>query len=491
MRFVGRRAEAHGPTSKGWVLRGVRLSVLSLGLGLVACGGRGGPSAAAPPPPAPPASEAARDSETAEERADREAQELVNAALARIAALRGLTPRGPVDARHLTAAELVQEVEDSLERHVPPRAIQGTSEMLFALGTVPPNFDYRKSLATLMGTDLAGLYDPDRKRMFLRGDMDETALEATLLHELVHALQDQHYGLDRILKWRDDATDELSALSALAEGDATSAMLDAMLAETGRVAHELPTELLETQMRMMTGSAHDGAVVPGILKRSLISPYVDGLRFVHGVRQERGWQGVDEVWQRPPATTEQLLHLDKYRANEGAQAVPVPPAPPTAPAQGAWEVLLHDVWGEQSLRLLFEEWMPTRTAAVSATGWAGDRIVAFSAGEHRALAWHVVADDEEAARRMHVAFLRGVFGKGWSADPSPVADVSEEAAKGHLAAGELCRERPGAGPFLAERRGRRLAVVAGPYLRPTSGEAPRSASGCDQARLWAASVLDD
>lgn len=92
---------------------------------------------------------------------------------------------------------------------------------------------------------------------------------------------------------------------------------------------------------------------------------------------------------------------------------------------------------------------------------------------------------------MHVAFLRGVFGKGWSADPSPVADVSEEAAKGHLAAGELCRERPGAGPFLAERRGRRLAVVAGPYLRPTSGEAPRSASGCDQARLWAASVLDD
>lgn len=487
MRFVGRQAEALEPAPH----RAAQLGLLSLMFGLAACGGRDGSSAAAPPPSPSPPAEVSRETETEQAPADREAQALVDAALARISALRGLAPRGPVDARHLSAAELVREVEGSLERHVPPRAIQGTTEMLFGLGTVSPSFDYRASITTLMGTDLAGLYDPDHKRMFLRADLDETALEATLLHELVHALQDQHYGLDRVLKWREDATDELSALSALAEGDATSAMLDAMLEETGRVAYELPADLIETQMRLMTGSAHDHAVVPGILKRSLISPYVDGLRFVNEVRQERGWRGVDEVWQRPPATTEQLLHLDKYRANEGAEVVAVPPEPPIAPAQGSWEVLLHDVWGEQSLRLLFEEWVPTRTAALSATGWAGDRIALFSVGEHRALAWHIVADDEEAAQRMHIAFLRGVFGEGWSADPRPAADVSEETAQGHLAAGELCRERPLAGPFLAERRGRSLAVVAGLYRRPASGEAPHAAGNCAQARQWAASVLGD
>lgn len=458
----------------------------------MACGGTERQSATPDPSAASPhgAGSTPAEAKAREPAADAEAQALVDAALKRISELRRLAPKGPVEARHLSAAELVREVEGSLERHVPPRAVEGTAEMLFGLGTVPPDFDYRTSLLSLMGTDLAGLYDPERKTMFLRADMDDDALEATLLHELVHALQDQHYGLARILEWRDDATDELSALSALAEGDATSAMLDAMLAETGQVAHELPTDLMEAQMRLMTGSSHDSTAVPGILKRSLISPYVDGLRFVNEVRRQRGWAGIDEVWQRPPATTEQLLHLDKYDSAEAAEPVGVPPGPNVGATGAPWPVLLHDVWGEQSLRLLFEEWMPARSAAASATGWAGDRIVLFGAEERRALVWRVVADDEASAERMHVAFLRGVFRRGWSAQPRPDEDVSAQTARTKADAGELCQERPQAGPFLAERRGRSLVIVAGLYERPDD-QAPRPLATCEQARRWADAVFQN
>jgi hypothetical protein len=442
------------------------------------------------------------------------AQDLVDAALRRMAVLRGLEPRGPVEARHLTAAQLVDEVAQTLDRHVPGRAVAGTTEMLFGLGTVPADFDYRKSLLALMGTDLAGLYDPERKLMLLRGDLRGDALHATLLHELVHALQDQHYGLGKVLEWREDATDAQSALSALAEGDATSAMLDALLEPSGQRADELPPQALELEMRALAGASHEGAAVPAVLKRSLISPYVDGLRFVNTVRREGGWQAVDAVWSRPPTTTEQLLHLEKYQAAEPARPLPLPPGPaperraaagggqassaggagPAGSAGAAgqappWEVMFRDVWGEQSLRLVLEEWMPARAAAQSAAGWGGDRIVVFGSEQRRAVVWHLVADHGEAATRMHHAFLRGVFAQGWSPEGRPGADVSAEEAAGRARRGELCRQRDDAGPFFAERRGAHVVVVAGIYRRDPTGS-PRAAGDCDDAKRWAALVFD-
>lgn len=475
--------------------------LVAFGLSLVACGGSQAPARETPPATATETHEAEAPAPSTPD-ADAAAQSLVDAALRRMAALRGLPVLGPVEARHLSAEELVREVELTLDKHVPPAAVAGTADMLFGLGTVPANFDYRASLLALMGTDLAGLYDPERRLMLLRGDLDGTALAATLDHELVHALQDQHYDLGRVLEWREDATDAQSGLSALAEGDATSAMLDAMLQSSGKLAYELPTELLETEMRVMAGSSHESSSVPGVLKRSLMSPYVDGLRFVHAVRREEGWAGVDRVWKRPPATTEQLLHLDKYRAAEPPLEVPFPEPPPVSGtaqgvtaqtgaqggAQGAsaapvWQVEARDIWGEQSLRLVFEEWMPTRSAAKNAEGWGGDRIVVFGMGARRAVVWRLEADDAASARRMHIAFLRGVFGPGWSADPRAVADVSEADAIERARKGELCRERSEAGPFHAERRGTTVIVIAGIFERAPEG--PRAAGTCADARAWA------
>lgn len=461
---------------------GARLLAALVALSSVGCGGTSAATeaAATPAPPPPPAA-----APQAEEQVDGEAEARIAAALRQMAEVRQLEPRGPVQARHLDARALVLEVERSLDRHVPPQVVTGTAEMLFGLGTTPPDFDYRASLLALMGTELAGLYDPERQLMLLRKDLREDALEATLLHELVHALQDQHYGLARLLKWRQDATDELSALSALAEGDATSAMLDALLADTGQLAYQLPGNLVEAQMRLMAGATHQESSVPGVLKRSLIAPYVDGLRFVHAVREREGWAGVDRAWRRPPVTTEQLLHFDKYAAAEPAVPVSLPPEPPT---QGPWEAFFHDVWGEQSLRLIFEEWMPTRSAVRSATGWGGDRIVLYAAGARRAVLWHLIADTSADAERMQIAFLRGVFSSGWSPNPRPTPDVSEEDARERAQRGDVCAERSEAGPFLATRQGRSLVVIAGWFERLADGSV-QSAATCTLASEWAARAL--
>ena len=114
-----------------------------------------------------------------------------------------------------------------------PDLIEGTKELLFSLNLTRADFDYFASLLLLYGTQLAGFYDPQAKEMVLLDDLGVEAQEATLWHELVHALQDQHYDLQKLTKWSADRGDAVSAAQSFAEGDATSAMMDVMLLPRG------------------------------------------------------------------------------------------------------------------------------------------------------------------------------------------------------------------------------------------------------------------
>lgn len=420
---------------------------------------------------------------------ERRAQLAIDDALGRVSRVRQLSALGPVNGEVLTPEELVAHVQRVLDKEVPPHALGGTAEILWALGTVPDGFDYRGSVLSMMSDELAGLYDPDAKTMFLRGDLGKEAEDATLLHELVHALQDQHYKLDRMTEWRDDATDELSAFSCLAEGDATSAMLDGMLDGSGKTALDLPTALLEGQMRMLGGITEDAQRVPSILKRSLLAPYVDGLSFVHSLRRSGGWRAVDDAFRAAPTTTEQVLHPEKYAAREPAISVGVPAPPPggAGAESNGFSLYFRDVWGEQSTRLVFEEWMPLRSAAESASGWGGDRIALYRDGDLGAVAWHLLADDDAAATRMLHAFTRGVLSKTWSSsDASSLSRPSESEARAASQGQKACRERKSRGPMLVKKRGRALVVVLGPYSRSSPG---RVVARCSDAERWADLVL--
>src|SRR6185436_3813647 len=97
-----------------------------------------------------------------------------------------------------------------------------------------------------------------------------------------------------------------------------------------------------------------GSVAPPIIVRSVMAPYSDGIELVHWARRRGGWAAVDELWRNPPTTSEQMLHPEKLLAREPAEPIGVPVAPPAGPSA----VLYHDVMGEQSVRLMFEEWLP-------------------------------------------------------------------------------------------------------------------------------------
>ncbi|HEU4532888.1 MAG TPA: hypothetical protein VFS00_02175, partial [Polyangiaceae bacterium] len=269
--------------------------------------------AAAPagaPAPAEPAGPAAEPS--AGDQAEAEA--LVDAMLARVTRARRLAGKGAVRSRVLERKALIGQVRKRVETDVPADVVRAQGEVLVALGLIPPEYDYEAGVYELLEAQLAGYYEPSDQTMYLAGDLEGEDADATLAHELVHALQDQHFDLAPRLTYRDDGGDPAAATQALAEGDAMSAMFDVLL-EGRATALDMPEHVLSMQMRTSQMLMPRAQSVPSLLRASLIAPYLDGLLFANALRRRGGWAAVDRAWRRPPATTEQLLHPDKYERN--------------------------------------------------------------------------------------------------------------------------------------------------------------------------------
>jgi hypothetical protein len=301
----------------------------------------------------------------------------------------------------------------------------------------------------------------------------------TLYHELVHALQDQHYNLKGALDWKPEQSDIQTALQALAEGDATVAMLDVARSAAGLAQMDFPVGLLQLDSLLMQAKP-EFANIPGFLVRALISPYADGLTFVREIRARGGgWAAVDAAWRERPISTEQILHPDKYLARE-----PVLPVAPIALPPGFVKTTFRDVMGEQGLKLLFEEWAPANSAALAASGWGGDRIAVFSNDSENTALWHLIFDDEVSATRALSLLARGALRPelvSLTAGARPRIDAAQ--AEKATASGRLCINRGQRGPFAMVRHGRHLGVTLGPYPRVQKPDA--SADKCPLAVGWA------
>lgn len=404
-------------------------------------------------------------------------------ALQLVARVRNLPALRRVPGVRLDRPALKLEVERLLSEESPPELLAGNTEVLFALDTVPVAFDLRAALGLLYGAQLAGFYEPKTQRMVLASDLGSDAERLTLYHELVHALQDQHYQLSALLDWQPGASDALSALHALAEGDATSAMLDVYAASMGAATGAVPPDLLRLDS-LLTQATPELASVPGVITRSLLAPYIDGLAFVTQVRkQEGGWAAVDRAWRQRPTSTEQILHPEKLWAREA-----VVPLPPLSGPPGYEQATFRDVLGEQALRILFEEWVPAAVAAEAASGWGGDRLAVFAGGEQRLVAVHLAFDTTAAAERALVTFARGAL-RGEISGPAtvPLRPFTEVgAARAATRSGSLCQLRRVRGPFAMARHGSHIGVVLGPYTG--RGTDVRAAGSCDDASRWASAI---
>jgi hypothetical protein len=129
--------------------------------------------------------------------------------------------------------------------------------------------------------------------------------------------------------------------------------------------------------RSVEASDGGGALgkAPLLLRDWLLFPYVGGLGLVAEARRLHPWSKVDEMYKRPPVSTEQVLHPAKYFANE----LPAPVRPAPLPSLKGWKPVYTNVLGELLFSVLFRQHgVDARAAGEAAAGWGGDRYVVYA-----------------------------------------------------------------------------------------------------------------
>lgn len=429
------------------------------------------PTHEAPAPSAKPPAPVERDALSTKE------SKAVARTLARVSQLRGVKASRPVPGVKLERDALVGRVKDKALREYPADALRREGQLLQLFGFAPASFDYLNEMMTLLEQQLEGFYEPKNGTMYLAADLKGKEAQATLAHELVHALQDQNWDLKSRSSYRPGKGDETLALACLAEGDATSLMMDFIMAEQGRTALDLPEETVrELMANGMT--AGPSSSVPHILRTTLIAPYSDGLGFVHALRRKGGWPMVDQAWANPPVTTEQILHVDKWQSHEPPIAITVPSANALGPG---WKLDDEDTFGELGFALTFEEWIDPPTSRLISAGWGGDRSAIYTKGDDIAFIVHERYDDAKPPNKPD-AYAERVVRKLAPGLKKHLGKPSIDTADA------LCFERPQLGPILVARKDRDFVMAAGP-ARNASKSAWTSASTCADVKRWADEVL--
>jgi hypothetical protein len=294
--------------------------------------------------------------------------------LEEVSKLRELKILMPVKSGVKSRSEIEQAVIRNFEESYQPGELDAANKGLIAYGVVPKDFNYRNLLIKLLTEQVAGFYRPKSKELFL-ADWNEISLQKPIMvHELTHALQDQHFNLKRFENWPRGDGDREAAIHALIEGDATGIMYDYELKPRGSDITRIPAISNFSNMSVIQAEKDNQQVflsAPAVVRESLIFPYIYGATFVQEMVKQRGWEGVSRAFTDLPQSTEQIIHFEKYSAREAP--VKVEMADIASLLGTDWKRIDADVNGEYGYLLILSEFIGKKDAQKAAEGWGGDQ----------------------------------------------------------------------------------------------------------------------
>ena len=282
----------------------------------------------------------------------------------------------------------------AIDRRYPPAAQAHDEVVLRALGVTTGGKGVLRR--TLLEVDArTEVYDPLTRTAYVRAGPTE---RAAALHGVVHALQDQHFDLRRVVRLQPGSDATISALAAV-EGHAR--LVSDVLAPRRIYAHGGPK--LTRFLQLERGFARDV-----------------GLRFAAELRNLGGTRAVNDALRRFPATSEQVFHLDKYLERER-------PRPIALPADAAGLTLASEGrFGELEVRaLLAVHGVPRLDRA--AAGWGGGRTAVYRGAGEEAVAVALDWDTDLDALQWAGAAVTLVYEAFDAAVPGPPAPVACEA----------------------------------------------------------------
>ncbi len=292
----------------------------------------------------------------------------------RAALVRDLSGSGPVEREIISTDKLEQMLFDDLEED--REDILVTQKLYELLGITDAGTDLIELLTSVYGDVVLGFFDTEDQKLYVVGDtadFDEQD-ELTFAHEYVHGLQQIHFDIRSLRDAIEDNTDRSWALTALIEGDATLAQLLYQLEHYD----EAQQQAVQNAAQESDFEAYRAA--PVVIQRAIAFPYVEGPSFVIALYLERNnFELVDEAFNRLPVSTEQIIHPEKYIAEEA-------PVDITLPDIGGllgegWTEIRRNTFGEAFFNSYLMSGIEDQAAAAAAGGWGGDRFGLYEGPE--------------------------------------------------------------------------------------------------------------
>src|SRR5687767_14183994 len=334
---------------------------------------------------------------------------------------RGLEWRGEVGMTELSGWEYgtrTKEIADVLGTD----DLKGLSRLAVAGGMLPEGTDLATLAVSFAAVSAGATYSPLDKQVLLVSERGGARDAGLLTHEFVHALQDQHFDLLRMMLARPFSFDREEAAFALVEGDAVSVERRATLGEAWA---RKPLEEVAREAEERFGSYRRGlgALFPPLLTETFIFRYRDGLRFVETLRRARPAVKIDDVFRRPPVSSEQVLHPEKYLAGETPLEVELDAE---GFADEGWRLQASTPLGEIGVRGLLLAGVSADEAKRAAAGWGGDRSFVFEReGRAPLFVWRTTWDTPRDAQEFFRAYNELLRGR---AAPGPEGDSEGERA---------------------------------------------------------------
>ncbi|MFQ6113165.1 MAG: hypothetical protein ACE5NG_03640 [bacterium] len=352
-----------------------------------------------------------------------------------IVEIRGLKFKRPVRVRNQSLEEFGKYLDALIEKQMPEKRLQHYGKVVKMLGLYrgPELRDFKKLAKMLMQSQAAAYYDPATETFYVvMQQLPEQLLNSVYVHEIYHGLQDQYFDLENYLLSQtlgELNDDELLARQAVVEGEATYVMtLWTMKNLFGSVpdqsilqmtinmqAHMDVATILKMlksgaipqfQQRDMNEAVKAMDKIPRFLIETLMGAYLKGMGFIFEV-QKHGWEKVQKLYTTPAVSTEQILHPEKWLADEKPYKFEWP-AFNNEKLFADWELLEANTIGEIQWRIIFAEHELAQIGNAASAGWNGDlyAVLEKKNGNDLLLLLYTSWDSETDAQEFYSAYQK-------------------------------------------------------------------------------------
>ena len=352
-----------------------------------------------------------------------EAIELARTVTPRVEEIRGLKFKRPVAVKVVDDQTARRHFKARIAKEYPEARLRADERAYAQLGLIPAGTQLLPGFLDILEEQAGGFYDPESDTFYVLDDMPKAVGPILVAHELTHALDDQHYGIDGMLDQVKEDDDRAAAVGAVVEGSGTLVMTAFLMQEmqAGRLQLEALAELQKSEAGQ---GARLTAALP-FLRRSLLSSYALGFPFLlrGDLLKLTSFDPADlnRAFEKPPASSEQILHPEKYWDAAKADAPVVVALPDLAKLFGpGWALAGHGTLGELNLALLTDAPTPNGNSpdALVAAAWTnegaagigGDAYQHYSNGTKGETVLATVWDTEKDALEFEKA-LRPLSGR--------------------------------------------------------------------------------